>query len=33
MTVLIDFWSAITLVLSEAWDQPRQHLLAKGVGV
>lgn len=31
--VLIDFWSAVAIVVSDVWDQPRRHLLAKGVGV
>lgn len=31
--ILIDFWSAVTLVVNDVWDQPRRHLLAKGVGV
>jgi DNA sulfur modification protein DndB len=30
---LIDFWCAVALVVSDVWDQPRRHLLTKGVGV
>jgi DNA sulfur modification protein DndB len=30
---VLDYWSAVALVLREAWDQPRHHLLTKGVGV
>lgn len=31
--LLIDFWSAVALVVSDVWDHPRRHLLTKGVGV
>jgi DGQHR domain-containing protein len=31
--ILVDFWSAVALVVSDVWDQPRRHLLTKGVGV
>lgn len=31
--LLIDFWRAITVVLPEQWNQPRQNMLMKGVGV
>lgn len=31
--VAIDFWTAVTVVLSEAWLKPRKHLISKGVGV
>jgi DNA sulfur modification protein DndB len=31
--LLLDFWSAVALVLADAWDQPRRHLVSKGVGV
>lgn len=31
--VVLDFWSAVSLVLSEQWSQPRKHWLNKGVGV
>ena len=27
------FWKAVTTVWPEAWDQPRKHLLTKGIGV
>ena len=32
-TIVIDFWRAITVVLSKQWNQPRQHMLVKGIGV
>ncbi len=32
-TLVIDFWRAITVVLSKQWNQPRQHMLGKGIGV
>lgn len=31
--LLIDFWRAITVVLSTQWHQPRQYMLVKGIGV
>lgn len=31
--VVLNFWAAITVVLREAWDSPKHHLLNKGVGV
>jgi len=31
--IVLDFWSAIALVLREAWDSPRNFLINKGVGV
>jgi DNA sulfur modification protein DndB len=31
--VVLDFWVAISVLLREAWDNPRQHLINKGVGV
>ena len=31
--IVLDFWSAIAIVLQEAWDSPRHHLINKGVGV
>jgi DNA sulfur modification protein DndB len=31
--IVLDFWSAIAVVLREAWDRPRNHLVNKGVGV
>ena len=32
-TLVIDFWRAITVVLSKQWNQPRQNMLVKGIGV
>jgi DNA sulfur modification protein DndB len=31
--ILIDFWSAITMVLPKQWQLPRRHLITKGIGV
>jgi DNA sulfur modification protein DndB len=31
--IVLDFWSAVAVVLQEAWDSPRHHLINKGVGV
>lgn len=31
--IVLDFWSAVAVVLREAWDSPRHHLISKGVGV
>ncbi len=31
--VVLDFWSAVSIVLHEAWRNPRKHMLSKGVGV
>lgn len=31
--IVLDYWSAVAVVLREAWDRPRQHLINKGVGV
>ena len=31
--IVLDFWAAIAIVLREAWDSPRHHLINKGVGV
>ena len=31
--VVLDFWAAVAVVLREAWDNPRTHLVNKGVGV
>lgn len=31
--IVLDFWSAIAIVLQEAWDSPRHNLINKGVGV
>jgi DNA sulfur modification protein DndB len=31
--VLIAFWRAIAFVLERQWEQPRKHMLTKGIGV
>lgn len=31
--VVLDFWSAIAVVLASQWSNPRKHILTKGVGV
>ena len=31
--IIIDFWSAVTIVLKDHWENPRQSLITKGVGV
>jgi len=31
--IVLSFWSAVTVVLREAWDSPKHHLINKGVGV
>jgi len=31
--LVLDFWSAVALVLNDAWSKPRKHLLTKGIGV
>jgi DGQHR domain-containing protein len=31
--MVLDFWSAIALLIRDAWDNPRRSLLCKGVGV
>lgn len=31
--VVLDFWAAVAVVLREPWDNPRRHLINKGVGV
>lgn len=31
--VVLAFWSAVACVLNMEWSNPRQHLLAKGIGV
>ena len=31
--IVMDFWSAVAVVLREAWDSPRHYLINKGVGV
>src|SRR6185436_604591 len=30
---LIAFWRAISMVLPTQWEQPRQHMVTKGIGV
>jgi len=30
---VLDFWSAVALVLPEPWSKPRRHLVTKGIGV
>jgi DGQHR domain-containing protein len=31
--IVLDFWAAIAVLLRDAWDNPRRHLINKGVGV
>lgn len=31
--IVLDFWVAISLLLREPWENPRRHLINKGVGV
>jgi DNA sulfur modification protein DndB len=31
--IIIDFWTAVTIVLKDHWEHPRQSLVTKGVGV
>ncbi len=31
--VLIDFWCAVVRVYPDEWQQPRRHLISKGIGV
>lgn len=31
--VVLNFWSAVALVLDDAWARPRKHMINKGVGV
>lgn len=31
--IVLDYWAAVAVVLREAWDNPRQYLINKGVGV
>lgn len=31
--IVLDFWAAVAVVLRDAWDNPRKHLIHKGVGV
>ena len=30
---VLDYWTAVAVVLRDAWDNPRRHLINKGVGV
>jgi len=31
--IVLAFWSALSMVLADAWGQPRRHFLTKGIGV
>jgi DGQHR domain-containing protein len=31
--IILNFWAAVPIALSEQWTQPRTHVLTKGVGV
>lgn len=31
--IVLDFWSAVALLLRDAWDNPRKSIVCKGVGV
>jgi hypothetical protein len=31
--IVLDFWAAVATVLKPEWDNPRKHLINKGVGV
>ena len=31
--IVLDFWSAVALLLRDAWDNPRKSIICKGVGV
>lgn len=31
--IVVDFWSAVALLLREGWDNPRRTLITKGIGV
>jgi DNA sulfur modification protein DndB len=31
--IVLDFWAAVAVVLRPVWDNPRVHLINKGVGV
>ena len=31
--IVLDFWSAVTVVMAEPWAHPRKHLITKGIGV
>jgi DGQHR domain-containing protein len=33
LQVVLDFWTAVSMLLREAWENPRRHLINKGVGV
>ena len=32
-SIVMAFWSAVSVVLSDAWNHPRNHVINKGVGV
>ena len=32
-TIVLSFWSAVVTILPEAWNNPRKHMLCKGIGV
>lgn len=32
-SILLNFWKAITVLLPEAWENPRKYFLTKGIGV
>jgi hypothetical protein len=31
--IVLDFWAAIATLLHSEWENPRKHLISKGVGV
>jgi hypothetical protein len=31
--IILDFWAAVAMLLKPSWDNPRRHLVTKGVGV
>jgi DGQHR domain-containing protein len=31
--IVLDFWSAVALILREAWENPRRYVINKGIGV
>jgi DNA sulfur modification protein DndB len=31
--IVLDFWTAVAIVLQDEWESPRKHLINKGVGV
>src|SRR5258708_5250539 len=33
VTVVLDFWKSVAAVLPSQWNDPRRHMLTKGVGV